>query len=376
MAITLKELSEILKEKLPKIHYHVKGEVSRPKLYPSGLYFALKDDTISINCKMWKNKLSDEMMNIKNGDNIEIKALFDYYKGDLSLTVNWAKKLNNIGDMHANFELMKDEFKKLGYFDKKIKLPECIRKIALITSMNGAAVHDFEYAIHNGKCLVDIVKIDAQVQGAECPKQIIEHLNNYDFSDFDFIIITRGGGSMEDLWGFNDKELIKVVYNRNKPLLSAIGHMIDTTLLDFVADVSAPTPSLAAQYIIDYNKKYIDNINNHRKILYNSLLVNINKDLTKLEKLNNKKLEIRNMMHMKLDKYKNEIIYEIKNNLLTLEKIKDKYNNNNIQLYKLPLDNNNVINYEDFSNIIKNNQPFTLVWNNITININNYDSTL
>lgn len=375
MAITLKELSEILKEKLPKNNYHIKGEVSRPKLYPSALYFSLKDDTITISCKIWRNKLSDEMMNIKNGDNIEVKAQFDYYKGDISLTINWAKKLNNIGDMHATFELMKDEFKKLGYFDKKIKLPECIRKIALITSMNGAAVHDFEYAINNSKCLVDIIKIDAQVQGTECPKQIIDHLNNYDFSSFDLIIITRGGGSMEDLWGFNDKSLIETVYKRNKPILSAIGHMIDTTLLDFVADISAPTPSLAAQYIIDYNKKYIDSINNHKQNLYNLLINNINRNLTQLERINNKKSDIKNMISTKLDKYKNNIIFDIKNSLLRLDSITEKYNNNNnnIQLYKSPLGDNNIINYEDFSNLIKNNQPFTLVWNNIAININNYN---
>ena len=367
MAITLKELSEILKEKLPKIHYHVKGEVSRPKLYPSGLYFSLKDDTITISCKMWKNKLNDEMANIKNGDNIEIKAMFDYYKGDLSLTVNWAKKLNNIGDLHATFELMRDEFKNKGYFEKKIKLPDCIRKICLITSMNGAAVHDFEYAINNGKCLVDIIKIDAQVQGSECPKQIIDHLNTYDFSSCDLIIITRGGGSMEDLWGFNNKDLVETVYNRKKPVLSAIGHMIDTTLLDYVADISAPTPSLAAQYIIDYNKKYIENINNHKQYLYNSLLVNINKNLTKLEKINNKKNEIKNIINNKLEKYKNSIFFEIKNNLLKLDSINEKYNNK-ITLYN----NNNVINYEEFSNIIRDKLSFTLVWNNIAININNY----
>jgi exodeoxyribonuclease VII large subunit len=375
MAITLKELNEILKEKLPKNNYHVRGEVSRPKLYPSGLYFTLKDDNITMSCKMWKNKLTDEIINISNGDNIEIKAQFDLYKGDLSLTANWAKKLNNIGDLHATFEIMKDEFKKQGYFDKKISLPNCIKKIALITSMKGAAVHDFEYAINNAKCLIDIVRIDAQVQGSECPKQIIDNLNNNNFSDCDLIVITRGGGSMEDLWGFNDKQLVETIYKRNKPVLSAIGHMIDTTLLDYVADISAPTPSLAAQYIIDYNKKYIDSINSHKQNLYNNLINIINKDLTKLEKINNKTInyynEIKNNNRIKLDKYKNTILFEIKNNLIKLDSISNKYNNK-IELYQ----DNNIINYSAFENIIKNNQPFTLVWNNIAININNYESTL
>jgi exodeoxyribonuclease VII large subunit len=368
--ISLKELSEILKEKLPKNNYHIKGEVSRPKLYPSGLYFTIKDESITMSCKMWKNRLDDEIANIQNGDNIEAKVVFDYYKGDLSLTVNWAKKLNKIGDLHAAFEMMKDEFKNKGYFDKKIKLPDCIRKIALITSLKGAAVHDFEYAINNSKCLIDIEKIDAQVQGSECPKQIIEHLNNYDFNKFDLIIITRGGGSMEDLWGFNNKELIETVFKRNKPILSAIGHMIDITLLDFVADISAPTPSLAAQYIIDYNKKYIEKINNHKQSFYNNLIGSINKDLSKLEKLENKKFEIKMLINKKRENYKNNIIFEIKNNLLKLDNLKEKYNNETLFVSS---NEGSVINFDEFINIVSHKLPFTLVWNNITVNIIQYN---
>jgi exodeoxyribonuclease VII large subunit len=177
---------------------------------------------------------------------------------------------------------------------------------------------------------------------------------------------------MEDLWGFNDKELVETVYKRNKPILSAIGHMIDTTLLDFVADISCPTPSLAAQYIIDYNKKYIENINNHKQSFYNKLISNINKDLMKLDKLSNniikERQDIKTSINTKLEKYKNNIIFEIKNNLLKLESYKEKYDNK-ITLYN----DNNVINYEDFINVVNNKMPFTLVWNNIAINIKSYN---
>jgi exodeoxyribonuclease VII large subunit len=367
--LTLTEFNSILKEKLPNINYHIKGEVSRPKLYDSGLYFTLKDDNIMMNCKMWKSKISDDIKNIQNGDNIEVKAQVDLYKGALSLTINWAKKLNNIGDLHSNFELLKEEFKNKKYYDKKIKLPECINKIALLTSMKGAAVHDFEYAINNSKSLLEIIKIDVQVQGIDCPKQIIDVLNNYDFSKFDLIIITRGGGSMEDLWGFNDKDLIETIYKRNKPILAAIGHMIDTTLIDYVADISCPTPSLAAQYIIDYNKRFIEKINNHKQSLYNKLIYIINKDLSLLEKLSFKKNEIKSSIESKIYKYKNTINYEIKNNLLKLEKIYNKYNTNNIII-------NDNINFNEFKEIINNKSPFTLIWNNIIINVNNYKSDI
>jgi exodeoxyribonuclease VII large subunit len=371
MAISLTEFSNILKNKLPNINYHIKGEVSRPKLYDSGLYFTLKDDNIMMNCKMWRSKMTDDIINIQNGDNIEVKAQTDLYKGTLSLTINWAKKLNNIGDLHATFELLKEEFKNKGYYNKKIKLPECIKKICLITSLKGAAVHDFEYAINNSKSLIDIVKIDVQVQGIDCPKQIIDSLLSHDFNDCDLIVITRGGGSMEDLWGFNDKELIETVYKRNKPILSAIGHMIDTTLIDFVADISSPTPSLAAQYIIDYNRKYVEYINNHKQEFYNKLIYNINKNLSILEKLSFKKNEIKSTIESKINKYKNAINYEIKNNLLKLEKIKNQYNasSNHIYIYK----ENENINYEQFKEIINNNQPFSIMWNNTIINVINYN---
>jgi exodeoxyribonuclease VII large subunit len=369
MAITLTEFSSILKDKLPNINYHIKGEVSRPKLYDSGLYFTLKDDNIMMNCKMWKSKINDDMKNIQNGDNIEVKAQIDLYKGALSLTINWAKKLNKIGDLHATFELLKEEFKNKGYYNKKIRLPECIKKIALITSLKGAAVHDFEYAINNAKSLIDIIKIDVQVQGIDCPKQIIDCLLTSDFNDCDLLVITRGGGSMEDLWGFNDKSLMETIYKRNKPILAAIGHMIDTTLIDYTADISCPTPSLAAQYIIDYNKKYIEEMNNNKQIFYNKLKNDINRDLTKLEKLTNKKNELKIMIENKLDKYKNNINYEIKNNLLKLEQLSNKHNSifNNIII-------NNNISYEEFTEIINNKQPFTLVWNSTIINITNYAS--
>ena len=367
--LTLTEFSSILKDKLPNINYHIKGEVSRPKLYDSGLYFTLKDDNIMMNCKMWKSKINDDMKNLNNGDNIEVKAQIDFYKGSLSLTINWAKKLNKIGDLHSTFELLKEEFKNKGYYNKKFRLPECIKKIALITSMKGAAVHDFEYAINNSKSLIDIIKLDVQVQGSDCPKQIIDCLNEYNFSDCDLIVITRGGGSMEDLWGFNDKELIEVVYKRNKPILAAIGHMIDTTLIDYAADISCPTPSLAAQYIIDYNKKYIEEINNNKQNFYNKLINYINRDLSKLEKLSCKKKEIKIMIENKLEQYKNNIIYQIKNNLLKLDNISNKYNTNNINIIK----NNKNITYKQFLEMINNKEPFNIVWNNTIINVTNYN---
>lgn len=372
MAITLKEFNIILKEKIPKTVFHIKGEVSRPKLYPSGLYFTLKDDIITISCKMWKNKLNEDMANIMNGDNVEIKAQVDLYKGDLSLTINWGKKLDNSGDLNGAFELMKTEFKEKGYFDKKLTIPHVIKKIALITSINGAAVHDFEYAINNSNSLLEIVKLDAQVQGSECPKQIIDYLNTYDFSLFDLIVITRGGGSMEDLWGFNDKKLIETIYNRKVPILSAIGHMIDTTLIDYAADISAPTPSLAAQYIINHNTEYINTIESIKQKFYNNMISDINKNLSILNKMSCLKNEFRAKLKNHHDTIKNSLVYNIKTDLMKLEMYKVRYNNvNNIILYKNNIVKNKLT-FDDFIKTIEANEPFILQWNDKIIEIKAY----
>jgi exodeoxyribonuclease VII large subunit len=369
MTITLKQLGDIIKYKLPTDKFTIKGEIRQPKISSGHMYLILKDDTFMINCIVWKTKLNESIKSIKDGDLVNIKGSLDYYapRGEIKLIVNSLEKNNTIGDLYKIFETMKTEFKKNGYFDKKIKLPLCIKNILVLSSMNGAAIHDFNYALNNNKSLITSTTIDVQVQGSECPKQIIEYLKNNDMSKYDIIVITRGGGSMEDLWGFNDMTLIETIYGRNYPVLSAIGHMVDTTLLDYVADVSAPTPSLAAQYIIDYNKKYIDELKSIKNNIYQKLINNINDNLLKLNKLSNIKNDFIDNIKNKTLNLKNNIKFNIKNNLIKLDMILSKYDN--IILYK----DNIKLEYDNFNNIITNNQPFILVWKDKIIKINNYE---
>ena len=372
--ITIKKLGEILKENLPINVFNIKGEVSKPSISNGHMYLTLKDESSMISSIIWRSKVTEDILKLKNGDMIEVKGTVDYYvpRGEIKLIISNVKKLDNTGDMHAMFEQLKNEFDKKGYFLKKLNIPTIIKKIAIITSLKGAAIHDFMYALENNKSLVECIKIDTIVQGSECPKQIIECINKNDFSDIDLIIITRGGGSMEDLWGFNDKNLIQTVFNRTTPILSAIGHMVDTTLLDYVADISAPTPSLAAQFIVDHNKKYIDSINNIKIKIYNNVISDINKKLSMLEKYNNIKNDIQSEFKNKLETFKYNIKNDIKNQLNRLEIIKINHTNN-ISLYISNKNNDKILSYESFSDIVKEKLPFTLVWNNIIININNYN---
>lgn len=369
MTITLKQLGEIIKYKLPTDKFIIKGEIRQPKISSGHMYLILKDETHMINCIIWKTKLNETIRSIKDGDMVSIKGNLDYYapRGEIKLIVSSLEKNDVVGDLYKLFETMKTEFKNNGYFDKKLKLPICIKNILVLTSMNGAAVHDFNYALNNNHSLITSTIIDVQVQGSECPKQIIEYLKNNDVSKYDIIVITRGGGSMEDLWGFNNKELIETIYHRNYPVLSAIGHMVDTTLLDYVADISTPTPSLAAQYIIDYNKKYIEELQNIKQSIHQKLFNNINDNLLKLNKLSNIKNDFIDNIKNNTLNLKNKIEFNIKNNMMKLDMILAKYDN--IILYK----DNTKLEYDNFTNIINTNQSFILVWKDKIIKINNYE---
>ena len=215
--------------------------------------------------------------------------------------------------------------------------------------------------MQNNNSKINYNIIDVPVQGLDSPKIIgdkINELNNMDL-DYDLIVITRGGGSFQDLFGFSDKHIIESVYNFKKiPILSAIGHQIDNPLLDLVADFFCPTPSLAAQFIIDTNKKYILKHNEIKKLINNSIISDV---LIKQNELNNldKKLkksfsEINNIIH----KFNQDIISELNKKKIKLEYMKKYIDDPSIKLLD---EKYNII--EDSKYIIKNNN-YILRWNN------------
>ena len=189
----------------------------------------------------------------------------DYYSmgGNINLIVDNITTNDEKGELYIKYEKIKEDFINKGYFNqsnKNIVLPPIIKNILIITSANGAALQDFLYNMGNNNMNVNYEVIDVVVQGLSCPKNICIELEKLD-KIYDLVIITRGGGSFEDLFGFSQPELIETVNQlrfKIPPILSAIGHMVDNPLLDLVADFSAPTPSLAAQFIVDHNKKYIN----------------------------------------------------------------------------------------------------------------------
>ncbi|MFW6135049.1 MAG: exodeoxyribonuclease VII large subunit [Elusimicrobiota bacterium] len=249
------------------------GEISNFKYHSSGhMYFILKDDQSQIRCVMFRG--SNLGLSFDPRDGMEVKALGDIRvyerRGEYQFYVSQMTEAGK-GALFAAFEALKEKLKSEGLFKKDVKkpLPKIPHKIAVITSPTGAAIRDIISISLRRFPNIHIMVVPAQVQGNEAALQIsqnIEFLNRVT-SDLDFIIIGRGGGSIEELWAFNEEELARAIYSSKIPIVSAVGHETDFTISDFVADLRAPTPSGAAEMTIPDK----ENIVRHIEILRGKL---------------------------------------------------------------------------------------------------------
>ena len=241
----------------------VRGELSSFSITRGIAYFTLKDADNLLNCVQFGAK---KTFNI--GDMVECRGNIKYYPKGGRLTFNTYKvDLCGVGDLYKQFLELKEKLEKEGLFDKehKIPLPRFINSIGVVTSSTGAVLQDIKNITSRRNPNLDIYVYDAQVQGNYAVQQVIEGITYFDnLSDVDVIIVARGGGSIEDLAPFNSEELAHIAYICNKPLISAVGHETDFSILDFVADLRAPTPSAAAElvtYDINELRTYIKNLN-------------------------------------------------------------------------------------------------------------------
>jgi exodeoxyribonuclease VII large subunit len=259
---SVSKLGEYIKKTIFK-KVKIKGEVSQPKISSGHLYFQLKDQHASIRGIIWKyNSIPKD--SITDGQKLTVEGKLDFYgnTGSTNLIVDKIITLDGEGELFTKYSQMKQEFTEKGYFDmeRKKKLPTVIKHILLLTSETGAALQDFLYNLENQHSNLTYDLVDVKVQGTECPHNICIELQKMKPNVYDLVVITRGGGSFEDLFGFSKPELIEAVYQCSLPILSAIGHQTDSPLLDFIADCVAPTPSLAAQLIVDHNKSFIQDL--------------------------------------------------------------------------------------------------------------------
>ena len=371
--LNITQLGELINRSIPKSKLLVKGEVSQPKLFRGNLYLSLKDSGCNIKTIIWKNKLDLFDSKIAEGDKITVEGTLDFYicGGSVSFIINKLIKHDGEGELFALYQEIKLKFTNKGYFLDKHKAsePKLIKNILLITSENGAAIQDFIFNLDNNKSKLEYDIIDVPVQGNDCPKNIIDILDarhsKYSddfFEKYDLIVITRGGGSFEDLFGFSKPELIESVFNFKSPVLSAIGHMVDTSLLDLVSDFSSPTPSLASQFIIDINKKYVKNLETKKDNLKEGLIHSMNQFSRKINRI----YEKINTYFYSFDEIKNEIFEKILNllnkRLIGFSKLESKIDLkiNTLEI-EMKTDNKNyVLLSEDlnFTSIIKNSNEF------------------
>lgn len=323
------KISEIIKNNLPKSSFKIIAEVSNPKFSHGNLFFTLKDDKCSIKAILWNNKIGILDEELKDGDKICLVGKVNYYetRGDISIIVENIISVEGKGRMYELYMKYLEKYKKLGYFDKikKKSLPNPIRNILLVTSETGAAIQDFFYNINNNKSLLKCDILNVPVQGEKCPKELIKKLKKKEnLNDYDLIVITRGGGSFEDLFGFSNPKLIKFIYKFDYPILSAIGHMIDNPILDLVADFSAPTPSLAGQFIIDHNKTYIKSLKNEALVMKDTMNYEIDKILNQTFIIKEKLQYKVNFIHKTKITLKENIKFLLDKQLLEIEDLFNK----------------------------------------------------
>lgn len=233
----------------------VKGEISNYKVYPSGHhYFTLKDEGSALKCVMFRGNAMHLRFRPDNGMKITALGRISVYPRDGAYQLYCTSLTpDGIGNLHAAFEQLKVKLSEQGLFDPahKKSIPNYPKRIGIITSSAGAAIHDMLRILRKRYPLANVYLLPVRVQGAEAPAEIvaaIRYANQHDLADL--LIVGRGGGSIEDLWAFNDEQVAHAIYNSEIPVISAVGHEPDVTISDYVADLRAATPSNAAELAV------------------------------------------------------------------------------------------------------------------------------
>ncbi|MBN3490208.1 exodeoxyribonuclease VII large subunit [Acholeplasma equirhinis] len=230
----------------------LKGEISNFKAHSSGhFYFSLKDDKAQISAMMFSTYAKNINFMPKDGDKVLVEGYISLYeaRGSYSISV-YQMTLDGIGELFLKYENLRKEFEALGYFDPSLKkpIPKFPRAIGVITSPTGAVIQDIKNTVSRRYLLTKIVLYPALVQGEGSKDDLVKKIKKANEDNLvDVIILGRGGGSIEDLWSFNEAEVVVAIHESKIPIITAIGHETDTTLSDFVSDLRAPTPTAAAE---------------------------------------------------------------------------------------------------------------------------------
>lgn len=271
------EFNRIVKnfiDDVPEFHnFFLKGELSGVTYYKSGhLYFTIKDRKSQIKCAAFSYKLKRIPEDLKEGDSVTIFGDVGFYevRGDFQILVRHIEKENSMGGLYRKLEMVKEKMEEEGYFsaENKKPLPKYPRNIGVVTSSNGAGLYDIITTSRKRMDNINIYVYPAKVQGDGAIEEIIKGIKTLDkIPEIDLIIAGRGGGSIEDLWAFNEEKVAMAFYNCKKPIISAVGHEIDFLLTDLVADVRAATPTQSAEIAIPVKKDVLDMLEDDKKYL-------------------------------------------------------------------------------------------------------------
>ncbi len=313
----------------------IKGEISNCKYHSTGhIYFSIKDENSILNAIMFSTNAKKLTFTPNDGMKVLITGRISVYEAAGRYQIYVEEMIEDgVGNLYAEFEKLKKKLETKGLFDSNHKksIPKMPSKIGVITASTGAAIRDIVSTIKRRFPICEIYLFPSLVQGENASKDLVNKLLQADNYGVDVIIIGRGGGSIEDLWAFNDEELANTIYNAKTPIISAVGHEVDFTICDFVSDLRAPTPTGAAELAVPNMSDIMINLE-HLKIRLNESL--------------NKKIDYNKLL---LNNLKNSFV--LKNPMLLYENKKQ-----NIDLYFEKL--NNMMNYRlertntKFSNLI------------------------
>ena len=313
----------------------IKGEISNCKYHSTGhIYFSIKDENSILNAIMFSTNAKKLTFTPNDGMKVLITGRISVYEAAGRYQIYVEEMIEDgVGNLYAEFEKLKKKLETKGLFDSNHKkdIPKMPSKVGVITASTGAAIRDIVSTIKRRFPICEIYLFPSLVQGENASKDLVNKLLQADNYGVDVIIIGRGGGSIEDLWPFNDEELANTIYNAKTPIISAVGHEVDFTICDFVSDLRAPTPTGAAELAVPNMSDIMINLE-HLKIRLNESL--------------NKKIDYNKLL---LNNLKNSFV--LKNPMLLYENKKQ-----NIDLYFEKL--NNMMNYRlertntKFSNLI------------------------
>ena len=291
--LSVKALTKYIKKKFdadPHLRdVYVKGELSNVKIHTSGhIYFTLKDSSARLPAVMFAANARSVKFKPESGMTVLIRGDVTVYEasGQYQLYAQ-SMQPDGIGDYYLAFEQLKEKLSKEGFFNAAHKkpLPRFPEKIAVVTAPTGAAVRDIIITLNRRYPMAKVTIFPTLVQGEQATRSIVQSIQEANASDFDVMIVGRGGGSIEDLWAFNEEAVARAIFDSRIPVISAVGHETDTTIADFVADLRAATPTAAAELAVPSRADLLDKVINQQSGMYRVVSNLLDREKTALRKV-------------------------------------------------------------------------------------------